>query len=460
MTWNTDGWLASVQAAPDGRGDHAGAATALLDRPAPGLGMDPVRTVSGSRVSVTRYPLLIGADLAAASAARPRLPATARLRSADGCDAAAESTAEVPSRSAAWRAVFISVFVILLNLALTGASYELARAGVLPVDTLISIGLAVGLAFYGVVAWVAVKGMAGLDLQPVWRIGPTIRAVVTGATVGLTAAGIVMAAQYGAVGHMGDADVSTVVSDGTTTRIALAFLLFAVAAPVVEELVFRGILYQGLTRWGRRAAALVSALLFGVAHLRPEALVYYTLVGLLLAGVYRRRGLSGSIATHAAFNGALVVATVMSVFGAGTTVNVSGATIRVSGAWHQVPAPAYAGQMTALQGPGGAVLLAESTPVPTGATWSPAQAASLWAPRAAFTLPGSTVATTTVLTVPAGPALKVRFNDSPSGGEAFVVAGGGRAWVLVLVDEGSSRAEADFPGIVQSLKLPATGAPA
>jgi membrane protease YdiL (CAAX protease family) len=94
----------------------------------------------------------------------------------------------------------------------------------------------------------------------------------------------------------------------------LAFIAAVVLAPVAEELLFRGLLFNALLR--RRSvhvAALVSSVVFAVVHVdvavsQPLALVGLTLVGLALAYAYHRTGsLLVPIAGHAAFNGVTLV---------------------------------------------------------------------------------------------------------------------------------------------------------
>jgi uncharacterized protein len=101
--------------------------------------------------------------------------------------------------------------------------------------------------------------------------------------------------------------------------LAIALVLFA--APVCEELFFRGLVFKGLRRrFGFALSAGISGVIFGAAHLQ-EALpgpwegavllvAVLTFVGVGLALVYeRRRNLAAPIAAHAAFNliGLLVI---------------------------------------------------------------------------------------------------------------------------------------------------------
>lgn len=73
--------------------------------------------------------------------------------------------------------------------------------------------------------------------------------------------------------------------------IARAFPLFMlipmVVAPILEELVFRKVLYGSLyKRYNFFFAALVSAFIFGIIHGEVEHLFVYTLMGLVFAYIY------------------------------------------------------------------------------------------------------------------------------------------------------------------------------
>jgi membrane protease YdiL (CAAX protease family) len=106
----------------------------------------------------------------------------------------------------------------------------------------------------------------------------------------------------------------------------LAAILVIGAAPVCEELFFRGLVFRGLRRrHGFAASAAISGVVFGLAHLQEAipgpwqgaALLVgvLTLVGVGLALIYERRGnLAAPIAAHAAFNliGLLVILNVLS----------------------------------------------------------------------------------------------------------------------------------------------------
>jgi uncharacterized protein len=62
-----------------------------------------------------------------------------------------------------------------------------------------------------------------------------------------------------------------------------------IVAPVVEELFFRGFLFQGFRqKYGWVNGALLSSAVFAVAHLDPVALIPTFILGILLAYMYHR----------------------------------------------------------------------------------------------------------------------------------------------------------------------------
>jgi membrane protease YdiL (CAAX protease family) len=82
-----------------------------------------------------------------------------------------------------------------------------------------------------------------------------------------------------------------------------------VLAPLAEEALFRGLLYGGLrTRLPAWLAAVISAVLFGGAHMNASLFLPLALAGLILAMVYERtHSLWPSTVAHATLNGISVL---------------------------------------------------------------------------------------------------------------------------------------------------------
>lgn len=89
-----------------------------------------------------------------------------------------------------------------------------------------------------------------------------------------------------------------------------AFLLLTVVGglivPLCEELLFRGVVFGWLRRWGFVMAAVVSSLVFGLAHGLNVVLPAAIILGLLNAYVYEKSGSIWPAAVAHAVNNTLV----------------------------------------------------------------------------------------------------------------------------------------------------------
>jgi len=104
-------------------------------------------------------------------------------------------------------------------------------------------------------------------------------------------------------------------------RVALAVFLVtaSIAAPLFEEVMFRGFLLPSLTRyvpvWG---AVVLSSLVFSIAHLNLSEVLPLTALGIVLAVVYTRsRSLLAPVLLHGLWNGG----TLLSLFVLGSGVD-------------------------------------------------------------------------------------------------------------------------------------------
>ncbi|MEN0007092.1 MAG: type II CAAX endopeptidase family protein [Bacteroidota bacterium] len=83
------------------------------------------------------------------------------------------------------------------------------------------------------------------------------------------------------------------------------FLAAVIAAPIFEELIFRGVILNGLLRnYNHWYAIALSSFLFGIAHLNPWQFIVAFLLGLFLGWVYyRTQSLIACILIHFFTNG-------------------------------------------------------------------------------------------------------------------------------------------------------------
>lgn len=91
---------------------------------------------------------------------------------------------------------------------------------------------------------------------------------------------------------------------GTVLFIAMT----CVAAPVVEEVLYRGVVLRGFEQMSPRVGLVVSSVLFGALHLEPLQFVGLTIFGLAAGVLVQRTGRLGpAVIAHVAFNATTVI---------------------------------------------------------------------------------------------------------------------------------------------------------
>lgn len=93
-----------------------------------------------------------------------------------------------------------------------------------------------------------------------------------------------------------------------------AFTTIVILAPVLEELIFRGVILRGLLkRYSPVTAIIVSSILFGAVHLNPWQFISASILGMFIGWVYyRTQSISLAIIIHG-FNN--LTATVIEIIG-------------------------------------------------------------------------------------------------------------------------------------------------
>lgn len=352
------------------------------------------------------------------------------------------------------RSLRMAFGVIGLNIVVQIAAFAVVAAGRMEPERAITLSIIVGLVFYAIVLGWSASALA--TLRPRWLDGNRQTAPVLGIEIGLLAAATLIALLWAVTGEpVIDPAAHALVSEGSVARTAIAFLLIAGVAPFVEEVLFRGVVAESLRRHGGAIAIGVSSFLFALAHLR--SLAYYTAAGVVLAVLYRRRGLWASIAAHATFNGCLVVLAVVVALGPSKTFVGDGVSLRAPAGWH-VPADGDRpqGAVLALRGPSGATLLVGRNEVSGPVIPSAEEVAGGLNAGVVPMPPGWAVepGSARVAEYPAGRGVEVRVKVDGHGGVVALIPKGRTLWEVDVATAGSSRAERDLPEILRSVTFP------
>ena len=97
--------------------------------------------------------------------------------------------------------------------------------------------------------------------------------------------------------------------------VAVLVILYCFATPLVEELIFRYLIFNFLYKHVKRAALAIitTAALFGIYHLNPVQALYGFLMGLIITySYYRHRSLSIPFIVHMAANAVALAFTMLS----------------------------------------------------------------------------------------------------------------------------------------------------
>jgi len=345
--------------------------------------------------------------------------------------------------------------IIAANLVIQAVEFAYFVGADVPRATAIKASLVTGLVFYAVTAlWVLARS-ASLELRPFTGLGPNAAVgAAEGAVVGGVAAVLLVAALRLVTGHpVLDPSTAFLASQGSWSALLLGFLVIVVAAPLVEELVFRGFMAESYRRHGSRLAIILSAGAFSLAHLSPAQLRYYLLMGVALGVVYWRRGLVGSIATHATFNGVLLAVALAAAHGPAVEHRVAGASIAIPGVY-QVHTMPFGNDDLVAEGPLGATVELVHVIVP-----APVSVEDLGRgfARGAFPLPDEIVVdgrSVAVFDLPGARAVSMEATIDGRDGRVVIVPRGVEAWIASYRSDGNPKSSMDFDDMLRSLTLP------
>lgn len=167
--------------------------------------------------------------------------------------------------------------------------------------------------FAGVLAWLRIRGSLSWRLlgpvRPSWGRVPIGIGVGVVGFLGVTTLILLVEAAAGGVEPPEQLAMESALGSGVA--FVLGVVMAVGLAPIVEEVVFRGVLFQALRRrFGLYPALFVSGAVFAILHTEltePLYLVALWLLGIWLAAAFHRTGtLLVPIIGHATFNGVAI----------------------------------------------------------------------------------------------------------------------------------------------------------
>lgn len=215
----------------------------------------------------------------------------------------------------------VAILVVPLVLAGVDVQQPVVLAGMVMVSQVVTLAGALG--------WFRLRGRLG------WRImgatEPALRHLLMGVGAGAVGLGLVIGYGAGMERLVGPSpqpqqQILEMITAGRGLAVVLAITAAVAVAPVVEEVVFRGALFQGIrTRAPTWVAITVSALVFALVHIElyvpgvaedPNLVHVGGLVplGAWFAGAFHlARSLVVPMVAHAVFNGSVILLSLLGV---------------------------------------------------------------------------------------------------------------------------------------------------
>jgi membrane protease YdiL (CAAX protease family) len=352
--------------------------------------------------------------------------------------------------------VVLTVVAIAVGALAMAVSYLLGQDQHIAPATYLRYAIVLTLAVYGVVGILVVTQITP-SVRLRWSDGQPAMGVAIGLLVGGGLSLLLLLLVSAATGHLDpDPRIVLLMSEGDAPHVIAAVLISCIAAPLVEEVLFRGLLLESQRFRGTAAAIWLSAAGFAVWHLNPAALRYYALLGALLGWLYARRGLACSMAAHLGFNGVLTVAALSVVLSPGASLNVDGLSAHLPPGWRsasasELPESLPASAATAgFRGPSGAALIVVAVPTLTTPSVDDIYE-RLDNSGFASLAPGHT--DLHELRLPAGPGVEVVAESHGDQVTIVFLPHAGRSYELVMRGAGSVKARTDFNRILKDLRV-------
>lgn len=171
--------------------------------------------------------------------------------------------------------------------------------------------------YWSIFSFITALAIVLLLLRPDMKITPHRHAASAGEIVLWSIAGLFMAylANYAAtmietyVLGITPGSQNTEMIMGITRKVPFFMVVTAIVAPILEEIVFRKIIFGELyKRMGFFLAAAISAFIFGIIHGEPEHILIYASIGFVFAFLYvRTKRIIVPIIAHMVMNSISVI---------------------------------------------------------------------------------------------------------------------------------------------------------
>ncbi|MBM7094782.1 CPBP family intramembrane metalloprotease [Bacillus sp. H-16] len=176
----------------------------------------------------------------------------------------------------------------------------------------ILIGFSIGTLIIALLSYSSLKRDGDFDLRSKSTIGTTITWSVLGIMLAFVAQMVANLIQINLFGvEPGSENTEHIVN--IATAVPLMAIAVAIFAPIMEEIVFRQVIFGALyRRFGFWIGALGSGLLFAVVHVDFENLLVYLIMGIVFSYLYvKTKRIIVPIIAHAGINGFVMLVQVV-----------------------------------------------------------------------------------------------------------------------------------------------------
>jgi membrane protease YdiL (CAAX protease family) len=364
-----------------------------------------------------------------------------------------QAAATAAGRLLSGKALLLTALAIGVGAVGMGLSWLISRNTSLEPEVLIRYAIVITVSVYVVVATLLVTQLTpAVRLR--WSFGSPLTSAALGLGCGVTFSLLLLGGVSAASGHLSpDPRIVLMMSEGDLPHVLAVVLISCIAAPLIEETLFRGVLLESLRPKGPGLAILISALAFSAWHLTPSALRYYALMGAALGFLYSRRGLVCSMAAHFGFNGVLTVAAIIVVLSPGSSVVEGNLTLHTPRGWHKVHTKEVT-PFVELRGPSASNVEILGLPTPTAPSLDTLEERLAGGSLSTYD-PDIVVNNASIRTIRLGNLDAVAADMTVNGhfGTMVFAPQDGTTYELVFESAGSAKAKSDFEKMLASADI-------